>query len=111
MHGDRNFPKPTEQSVPVTVCALVGIVRYGSLNVFHTMIYALLNSQFSMFLLFIISNATFLTFAKGFFKELLDQKQVLCCRSGKKHTPLEGSANQKGLAVEQTSFIRKTKKT
>lgn len=32
MHGDRNFPKPTEQSVPVTVCALVGIVRYGSLN-------------------------------------------------------------------------------
>lgn len=32
MHGDCNFPKPTEQSVPVTVCALVGIVRYGSLN-------------------------------------------------------------------------------
>lgn len=32
IHGDRNFPKPTEQNVPVTVCALVGIVRYGSLN-------------------------------------------------------------------------------
>lgn len=32
MHGDRNFPKPTEQSVPVTVCTLVGIVRYVSLN-------------------------------------------------------------------------------
>lgn len=35
---------------------------------------------------------------------------MLYCRSGKKHMPLEGSANQKGLAVEQTSFIRKTKK-
>lgn len=32
MYDGRNFLKPTEQSVPVTACALVGIVRYSSLN-------------------------------------------------------------------------------
>lgn len=70
------------------------------------MIYALLNSQSSVVFAFRTSNATVLKYSAKASLKSFTTEDKFCIAD---RAPLQGAANQKGLATVQTCLIRKTK--